>query len=99
MRINNDNVGKTGSYGTTGDNYRRCLVKLGIVENIKRGYINLDSLSRLCFLLVLSIFLISSCAIDQSYYKSDSKCHYKRVRIYDEKGRYKGYTEERVCED
>lgn len=26
-----------GNYGTGGDNYKRCLVKLGIVENVKRG--------------------------------------------------------------
>jgi len=28
---------KTSSYGTTGDKYKRCLSKLGILETVKRG--------------------------------------------------------------
>ena len=28
---------KTSSYGTGGDNYKRCLTKLGILETVKRG--------------------------------------------------------------
>jgi len=49
-------------------------------------------------LIIITSFFINACVIDDRYTQDDKKCHYKRVRIYDEKGRYKGYTEERVCE-
>ena len=28
---------KVGTYGTGGDNYRRCLEKIGFIEKVKRG--------------------------------------------------------------
>ena len=47
-------------------------------------------------LITALLFLLSSCLLDQPYY--DDGCYTKRVRIYDKHGKYKGHTEERVCE-
>ena len=49
--------------------------------------------------IILFCFLVSCAELANYQYQDTRKCHYKRVRIYDEKGRYKGYTEEQVCED
>jgi len=49
--------------------------------------------------IILFCFLVSCAELANYQYQDTRKCHYKRIRIYDEKGKYKGYTEERVCED
>ena len=43
--------------------------------------------------LILMIILMSSCKFNEPYYQSDHKT-YPKVRYYDNKGNYKGYSQE-----
>ena len=44
------------------------------------------------FLLILLIFLFSSCEFNEPYYKNSNS--YNRTRYYDNKSRYQGYSVE-----